>query len=287
MSSIVGEYKALEWNIAGRSGQGGRPVDMIVREILKREADFVILTEFVETKETPNFKSSLEKEGYLVFTTKPIRNKNGILIAVHSKKVVAASAEGDLFMDIINKGPNFLRVNAELKPTENVELKPPGKKIALIGVRMRTNKDTRKIQAGLLRNHIAGCKTDTSVLCMGDFNASKESLVDKDALNMNPENCEMYSPGSCSSAEGVSANTCADKELLNWSYVSLGGKKLSLDHMFISKDCSCKNYNYDWSFVNPDNGYNTLTSSDYLSEKTALPDHAILTGTITIHCADT
>lgn len=283
--NIVSVLKIIEWNINGRSGYNPAYAipPFITNVIAEQNAHIIVLTELFITAGWHHLRSFLE-ENYKIFTSPYISEQNSVLIGI--KKDIEDFDYGSLKTTTQMNGnckddPNFLQISA------NYNKKP----FTIIGTRIRVGDGgeedllARKKQRESIYTHINSLENITQLICIGDFNATPRFLWITESLT---GYLDLKSKGfelACPSYNTIN-NTYhrVNKEYSCWSFVHKDGVgidkgKTSIDNI-ISKGVYLDNLDYIWSFVNQNNGYGYLKPEDYKSDL-FLPDHAILTATIT------
>lgn len=265
-------FTAMHWNINNRFSDDTPIITLI--EILKTNADIVVLTEYYKTNNYLEIKEALEEWGYKVFLDprdrkKHIRQvciaiKKNMLISYEEPKVLFDN-EDDLFgnkendNDCKNQMPNFMSIKAIIKDRS-------GKKIPLviIGTRIRianskgdNNEHGRIHRKGQFENLIKQInklkKDNENIIVLGDFNIGANRYV-KDNWN--------YEKDFKNELDNIDF---AIKTPEGNSY-SMSNSKLKLDHLLLSK--SMQKYPVETQYCQK--GWK---NSDCRAN---IPDHAIL-----------
>ncbi|HES9516396.1 endonuclease/exonuclease/phosphatase [Streptococcus pneumoniae] len=247
---------ASTWNINQRSGLGKQVPDMVTDELIKLNSDIICLTEYVKTDSHSLFCSSLEVNGYTIFSDhRSLDFGNEILIAIKSNLI---SDSKIIIIDNNNDNPNFLMVKANIA----------GKKLNIIGTRIKTGgKDIiqdfkeRKIQLDNLITHLP--ENNEMTIVLGDFN-NGFFKKDDDIQSYKGKAREYYSyPLLVSEMNKVGLTVYTPNNVNSWKYCKL-------DHI-IGNIC-ISDENYLWDF---------LKNPDY-KNKVSYPDHAVLTASISL-----
>lgn len=172
----VDSLAVMEWNINGRSGSAPLghciPVNLIANEVLEKNPDIFVLTEFVPTAGWLDLKAILSRQ-YELFTSPYRPRQNGICIGVRKRGDITCLGERTLDFPA---GPDFHEVRVRVN----------GKELSVIGTRVqidlkaadRRNDDRvrhseqmqRFEQFQRLSAYIA---TLDNVVVVGDFNNSR------------------------------------------------------------------------------------------------------------------
>ena len=247
--------KYLEWNLHAMGGIGYVIPGFIAEYINK--SDIFVLTEFSTSKGWDSFEESLNSQHDLYCSPFMRVGYNQICIGIRkSLKLKVLSIKT---LDSCNmKLPEFLQLDVSIS----------NKFLSLIGVRIKTQGNSKTDQYKFLRDHINKIE---NVICLGDFNC------DSSELNQKLEKAaDVYGP-----------------RIVNgyFSFVFQNGDTLGLDWLITKGVSSVYNgyadsakspyATYDWSFITSHNGYDAKSSNDFLGIK-GLPDHAILKGMIEI-----
>lgn len=259
------EINIMEWNIHGATGYGNYSTPFFVADwIIDYNIDIAILTEFVTGCGWEYLQGRLEKN-YAIFVSPYVSKKNQCLIALKKNRgfdVDNVQAITEMNTAVKDR-PNFLQLNVEYNGTI----------IKVIGIRIRDFSNQNEWVS--LDEHLSGLENGI-VICMGDFNAywsDKTGTIWKTNRNTTlPNACKKF-----------------DIETPDWnlknnsfSYVLPGKKALSIDSLIYKGVSSVKDFKYEWEFVSKENGYGKLKACDEKSHLIGLPDHAILSGTITL-----
>ena len=246
------DIKYLEWNLRAMGGIDYKIPQFVVDHI--KQVDIFVLTEFCMAKGWSFFQQDL-KEFDLYCSPYVSKGYNQICIGIRKNigyEVVSVISKNVCDINI----PEFLQIDIE------IENKP----ISIIGLRIKTQKDTQKWQYEYLEQYL---QSIGNFICLGDFNAVCNTLTQYFSSV-----ADVYGP-----------------RILNGyhSFVHKNGDKCGLDWLVVRG--ITKVYNgypdvddspkatYDWSFITDTNGYGNKTKDDFLGIE-GLPDHAILKGMI-------
>lgn len=275
------KLKIAEWNINGRSGFGGNymlPVNLIVSELLKQNADVMVLTEFVEGNGILDLEVTLERVGYDLFTTVPGIGNGVAIIAKKELEGNIVSEHGN--MPRAQKGevdwPNFLCVRLN--------------EMIVIGTRIRVEKKfiDRKAQFDMLMEYVKDNFSDETFVITGDFNNGnihRDHEADK-YYDGYDKNLERYHYNYQMIYREVT-------DTYGWTFLSPGRDKANSGEYSIMTSCGdtkddhmitnipdspalTKRCKYDWSFVNERNGYGKRNATCVLSDLIGKPDHGML-----------
>lgn len=254
------------WNINQRAGVGALNIipNLVFEELMKRNLDVIILTEFYESLNSQELLLNLVNSNYTVKTSGYFTNSNQILIAVKNDLV---TSDIDVYcFSNIDPLPNLLHLRMN--------------DINIIGTRIKiggysryqdvVNQDfmDRRKQLNKLIDYASNL--EGQILVMGDFNNGKHNDFDIDKTykdvareyfnyylmkeDFETNNFLVHTPNESYSWKGNSNNQC------------------KLDHIITKNIFEVSNLKYDWEFIN---------NLDY-KEQVGYPDHAILTATISI-----
>lgn len=291
--------KIFVWNINQRSsGQEIPPV--VSKEILKYEADIVILTEFIsatDEKRLRNIQKFIYDDGistkYDCYYNVSRKDSNGILIAIREDFKNSNNIKINKpveCMEANNKHqeqPNFLQLNIIVNE----------KPVSIIGTRIRIGSTSRsdlierREQVLSLIDHLDKLKVRDkekyeNIIIAGDFNNLKISgketeyylterknyhgTVRFDTYNYHILKDDFYNYA------GMDVSTPkSEPNKPTWSWVDKYRNKYKQDHI-ISRGVNVSATEYVWDFVNKDNGYSGKNPQDYKSSLVGYPDHAIL-----------
>lgn len=269
-SKKIESLNFFEWNIHGYGGYGNYAIPNFVADtILEKNADIIILVEFIIGKGWDYFVNTLEKK-YNIFVSPYATGRNQVLIAL--KKGKEFNIKEILTLNPLENGkPEFLRIDLEWKQ----------KPLTIIGVRIKSQGTNQEIasQFSFLEAQLT-LLTNTNVLCSGDFNVWKNPLSEK--LNLKRLNEKAKNKFCVSTPKHAMERNNFDS-LTTWSSIvkNMYGKigKALIDHIII-KGLIVNDPLYSWDFVKERNGYGKLQKEAYKSHLIGLPDHAILTATI-------
>lgn len=248
-------YSYMEWNIRGAGGSQYTTPHFVPEYVYKKQADIVVLTEFVISP-TFDYLVSLLRKKYFVFISPYVVGYNQVLIGLDMHKFPKSSITDIQSYNVIDRQiPELLDVTV----SEN------GKMLHIVGVRVKKLANKEKEQLNFL-DMLFYNKDYDNLLCVGDFNrvAGNTKFVNSKA--------KVYSPRTYNNE--------------NWSFVHNNGDVVGIDLVVakgiqVNKEASRKNQyaEYDWNFINRNNGYGILTKESNLNSLTCRPDHAILQGT--------
>lgn len=244
------ELRYLEWNLHAMGGKGYSIPKFISDHI--KPVDIFVLTEFCSGDDWDDFKRDIEKDFDLYISPYLSKGYNQVCIGLRRK--INYNLLSIVTVDACDtKIPEYLQVDIEID----------GKKLSIIGTRIKTESNTKEFQYDYLKRVIK--KTDT-VLCLGDFNCV-HNVLSKTFSGI----VDVYGPRVVNGYH---------------SFVFKNGDVCGLDWL-LAKDLKVYNgyadkhqtpiATYDWSFINSNNGYGNKTEYDCLNIN-GLPDHAILKG---------
>lgn len=267
--------RVLEWNIHGAQGYGNYCIpEFVADEIMQKEGlpDIIVLTEFVMGCGWDYLRGVLSKR-YSLFCSPYVSKQNGVLIALRNDVFNLDSAVVTTGLNTSEtEKPNFLQVT----------LKHNDIPFTVIGTRIRVARDQelniklKKNQFKALDDHLSSMREE-HVICIGDFNvywSNKDGSIwnkkENYTLPKTSESFELHTPKW-------------NYEKNHFSYVLENNSLVSFDHVITRGiKITPASMQYDWSFINKENGYykscndKVLTPSDYKSDLIGLPDHAIL-----------
>lgn len=268
--------RILEWNINGRSGFRGAYVipPFVASEVLSREADIIILTEFVLTAGWHCFKSVVEVE-YELFTSPYVSGQNGILIGIRKNVygIDYSSIKIKTDMNTQYEKPNFLQVDFNYMNSH----------YSVIGVRTRVKKGEAVIpQLQAIYQHLLSLNQKNKIICAGDYNAYPRVLWKTTKINGTlSDTLETKGFGICCPAyDGIKDSYIRrNGDYIKWSFVHEDGGKSLLDHL-IYLGVGIESIDYDWKFITRENGYlkkeKNIHEQDNKEFLEGYPDHAML-----------
>ncbi|GEK32282.1 hypothetical protein KZO01_25910 [Kurthia zopfii] len=207
------------------------------------------------------------QDNYYMFISPFVYKHNQILIALNRNKFKERDISNIITINPVDvQSPEYLQINIK---TEQEKV------FSIIGTRIKTNclKEDREKQFDVLNNKI---RLIDKAICIGDFNITYSYAIKY------LTSAEIYGPRTRDNAR--------------WSFVHKDGGKVGIDLIAaknvrilqnekddLSDKEGYKMYaKYDWNFVTKKNGYERLTSSDYLPEFSGKPNHAILMGSFEV-----
>lgn len=255
-------YTFLEWNVQGAGGYSNYSTPKFVADtIIEKNIDIVVLVEFYIGCNFDYVRQCIQ-DNYYVFISPFVYEHNQILIALNRDKFKEVDISNIITINPMDtKLPEYLQINIEAEQD---------KVFSIMGTRIKTNcTEDRKKQFDFLNQQI---RLIDKVICIGDFNVTS-SYAQKFLTS-----AKIYGPRTLDNAR--------------WSFVHKDDGKTGIDLIAAKNIEIIKNEKddlsekegyemyakYDWNFVNKKNGYEKLTSSDYLPESTGKPNHAILIG---------
>lgn len=255
----------MEWNIHGAAGYGNYSTPYFVADwIVDHNIHIAILTEFVTGCGWEYLQGRLEKE-YAIFVSPYVSKKNQCLIAL--KKNIGFDVDNVQLITEMNTAikdrPNFLQLNVEYN----------GKTINVIGTRIRDFRNKNEWDA--LDEHLS-CLVNGIVVCMGDFNAYWSD--ETGSIWKSKKNTTLPKTSKIFDIETPDWNLKKN----SFSYVLPGKKARNIDSLIYKGVSLVKEFEYEWGFVSKKNGYGQLEACDEKSNLIGLPDHAILSGMITL-----
>lgn len=262
----------IEWNINQRARKENIP-NFIFDELITRDADIVVLTEFDDTTNSEQFLNTFKNCGYNYVKTNNDLDQNQIAILV--KNNIKINNSNSYKSKNNNAIPNMILVNCEFNNTV----------FSMLGVRIRIgtgNKEdyeSRKKQMSFILTESK--KISNPLVMIGDFNNLRINTPIKpwnlSVLDnfLKKQNLKRHTPNNKHSW-GVKYN--AYKHQLD-GYISN-------DHLVTSSSIRVKHIDYDWGFVER-NKYQIDNKVDIYNQKRILipvgfPDHAILISNIII-----
>jgi len=249
--------KCLHWNINQRF-PSNTPV-MIIAEIMRQDADIIILTEFYKTENYDEILvTPLKQCGYRIFLD-PRNRKDKIrqvMIAVRSKLIMNQEVTPLYLHD--NEGniengkcPNYLRIDIK------IDYMP----ISIIGTRIRVwessgieEQKRRKNQFKTLLKELSKLPDESNLIIMGDFNISDDDAYKKSGSKWHFDN---------------DYKSALERKNLKL-YIPKKGfspfkSNYKLDHLIVSKDIDVEDYTYFCNDSWPDKGKNNPDHSIFLS----------------------
>jgi len=268
--------RLMEWNIHGKGGYGNysMPAKMITNTIksMKPIPDVIVLLEFIKSAEGYNeLQECFTKLGFDIFTTNN-KSLNGVLIAInscYSPKFIKEEVE-------------YLEVGVNLSDNRVVSI--IGMRILTQGTYSKFAKRRELFKSRL--DAISHGKKDF-ILMFDANNGAIQYEVNKYYRYLECERKEYNYQyiWRCVEDDYKWAIITPDKggPYIKGKYSIVTGKNhpenyhTKEDHIISSfKESYFTNIDYLWDFVNEDNGYGKLKSTDFLGELEGLPDHAIL-----------
>ncbi|MGO1314664.1 MAG: endonuclease/exonuclease/phosphatase family protein [Staphylococcus equorum] len=256
------------WNINQRSGSNNTVIPILVfEELLKRNLDVIVLTEYSDVQNHKEFINKLMCAGYRVEKSKHGKNTNQILIAV--KHTIVTSDIEIHYFDNIETLPNLLHLKIN-------EFNIVGARIKIDGYDSQEEANQefldRRMQLEKMIDYISGLENDNEFLLLGDLNNGKHSEfdVDKTYKGLAREHYNYYLIKDLLRNKGFRLHTPVE----SYSWKSSPKNQCKLDHIVTKKisDSEITNVKYDWDFTD---------RVDY-KKQVGFPDHAILTATIKI-----
>ena len=261
------KYTFLEWNVQGAGGYCDYSTPkFVVDTIIETDIDIVVLVEFYIGCNFDYVRQRIQ-DNYYMFISPFVYKHNQILVALNKSKFKEEDIRNIVTINPMNtKFPEYLQIDIETEQD---------KVFSIMGTRIKTNcpKMDKKKQFDFLNEQIG---LIDKVICIGDFNVTysyaQQFLTSAD----------IYAPRTLKNAR--------------WSFVHKNGDKVGIDLIAVKNIRILQNENddlsekdgykmyakYDWNFVNKKNGYEKLTSSDYLPEFSGKPNHAILIGSFEV-----
>lgn len=253
------------WNINQRAGSQNTNIPALVfEELMKRNLDIIVLTEFYESDNYQDLILSLINEHYSVRTSKYDINSNQILIAVKNELI---SSEIHInYFDNVDTLPNLLHLKIN-------DMNIIGTRIKIGGyskTQNKINKDfiDRRNQLKKLIDFTS--KLEGCTLILGDFNNGKHSEydIDKTYKGVAREYYNYY----LMKKDFESKNFIVHTPNESYSWKGNSNTYCKLDHIITNAVSEVSDLKYDWGFIN---------NSDY-KEQVGYPDHAILSASISI-----
>ncbi|WP_239710716.1 MULTISPECIES: endonuclease/exonuclease/phosphatase family protein [unclassified Mammaliicoccus] len=255
------------WNINQRSGSRNAVIpNLVLEELLKRDLDIIVLTEYSDVQNHENFINKLMHAGYSVKKTRYEKNTNQILIAV--KHTLVASDIEVHYFDNIETLPNLLHLKI------NNKLNIVGTRIKIGGYANQEEANQefldRRMQLERMIDYISGLENANEIILLGDLNNGKHNEFDEDKTykGLPREHYNYYLIKDLLRDKGFKLHTPVE----SYSWKSSPKNQCKLDHIVTKKisDSEITNVKYDWDFTD---------RVDYKKE-VGFPDHAILTATI-------
>ncbi len=275
----MGNISIVEWNINQRTSN--KSIEVFVSHELTKTKPHIIFV--VEYKEDTIFEDTIRMSGYKVYSSGKVQGKNEVLIAIRN--------DGN-FTNIqrnIDNVPNSLDILS-------IGVRFDNRNICLIGARIQIGVGNaadyvdRGKQLSELVSYTKLIKENyESVIIAGDFNHGQIREEDNEDFLY-----EDYLQEPCSYQKmkkmfkEIECQVCTPKgnnnKTFSWVGMMRDKKKYYIkeDHIIISNNISQNTINYEWDFVNKKNGYADLTSNDYKSEFSGMPDHGKLVATVSI-----
>ncbi|WP_079708726.1 endonuclease/exonuclease/phosphatase family protein [Paraliobacillus ryukyuensis] len=258
------KYTFLEWNVQGAGGYPDYSTpNFVIDTIIEKNVDIIVLVEFYIGCNFDYVRQRMQ-DYYYIFISPFVYKHNQILIALNRNKFKERDINDIITINPMDKKfPEYLQINIK---TEQEKI------FSIMGTRIKTN-CLREKQFDFLNNKI---RLIDKVICIGDFNVTNSHACKY------LTSTEIYGPRTLDNAR--------------WSFVHKDGGKVGIDLIAVknirilqnekddlSEKEGYKMYaKYDWDFVNKKNGYERLTSSDYLPEFSGKPNHAILLGSFEV-----
>lgn len=299
---IAAPLKVMEWNINARTARPGYsvPVNLIANEVLKKEPDIFVLTEFVQAGGWLDLKAILSSE-YELSVSPYQPHRNGICIGIRKGSGIACvGGRARTFCD----GPDFHELVVRIN----------GKPVSVIGTRIRIDwkkKHSKRFDEQLLEQkerfqqflrlveYIAPLEED--VLVLGDFNNSRilgpEDEADegkfqeayqakKAVLSLAYNYQKMRAALTARTAGKLSLRTaegCASSVGAFWDESIHQAcpprpnreQKHKYDHIITRSDLCVRAAEYDWDFLNF-YGPEHFEAGKGSKIRAGFPDHAIL-----------
>ena len=255
--------KLIEWNIHGAAAfpcnNGYKIPRWTVDEIIKQDAECVVLTEFIVAKGWDYLQEQLEKNEYNWFVS-ATTGANGILISLKKNEKYVFRQNSFKSSQIFGETvvPDFAEVRFKIGEDQ----------VSIIGVRIKRdikNEDPYYTirQFICLDNYLSNLRH--KVICVGDFGTNWAGNWKKESNFTLPQTAKTYD-----------IYTPPYRESEDWfSYVKFDGSKkikMQLDHMITN--CRAETPSYDWSFIKESNRCVALDKVFY-NKLVGLPDHAI------------
>ncbi|TDM02388.1 endonuclease/exonuclease/phosphatase family protein [Macrococcus carouselicus] len=251
----------LGWNINQRCGKSKNHElpKLISEEILSRNVDIFILTEFYLVKNYQSFIDEMEKNNYLIKYSDHKGISNEVLIGVKKHLINDEFSFKDFSKFQCNLLPDFIHVTLG-------DLNIIGARIK-IGSNLKTQESMdkdfleRENQLKTIVNYTS--KLDGRILGLGDFNNGR--YKDGDSINSYPGVARQYYsyPLILKYFNDYGIEVHTPKELCSWK--DQWNNHYKLDHIF-AKDIIISDIKYDWDF----------TKRDDYKKTVGYPDHAIL-----------
>ena len=272
----MSDYTILTWNINGRSSSSGYIPGFVGRAILEKEADIVILTEFVfcngtagdaEKKNAFEFLENIfVKNGYDYYPKEPTKNTenhvNEILIAWKTD-CFNLNPAGQIFSAVCSKErnvPNFLTISLIEKKT-GTPLRVAGVRITMTTVGSENYPEQARLRYREMEMvyNVLELLSEDCVLIGGDFNNYRRNTI-------RPE-------------WNIHQLTCGREEYTSYtpdgdSYDGLHGAPPVPEDHFIAKGCTVLEYDYCRDFATGNPVYPKAPSLRYVHPP--IPDHAML-----------
>lgn len=254
--------KLLELNVHGAAAfpcnNGYKIPKWVVDEIIKQDAECVVLTEFVVAKGWDYLQERLEHSEYNWFVSANT-GANGILIALKKNEKYAFMQHPFKSSQILGEtGPDFAELCFKFGEED----------VSIIGIRIKNdikNEDPYYTfrQFVCLDNYLSSLRH--KVICVGDFGtnwAERWKNESNNTLLQTAKTYDIYTPPY---------RGCDD-----WfSYVKFdGSKKIKMQCDHLITNCRAENPSYDWSYIKESNGCVDLDKVFY-NKLVGLPDHAI------------
>lgn len=307
------QLEAIAWNINGRANWNQKyEIPRFVVDIISnshkiiyshKNADIIILTEFVIAKGWNYLQEKLEKDYVLITTYTAFQNS--VLIGIKksiiegkTNDIVCTSQINDVYSG--DSIPDFLQIKLKVKKDCQE------KEICVIGTRIRTtindfrqknerekqellDKDfqDRKKQFDAIVKHVKSLNVPAIII--GDFNNGNiqyERNKNQEYTNISRQffNYQMIWRiiEDDNNWKLGTPDQGGDYTNGKFSYVSKDKSHTKEDHLICTGNSNVLMCDYNWDFITKENGYDNLKPTDYKSDLSGLPDHAILVATVEI-----
>lgn len=264
--------KLMEWNINGRGGHnyGFIPVRMIIDEIMNISPDVIVLLEFIKAANGwCDLNTALDKLGYVVYTTKYLPGKNGVLIAIRKEWQSEKVTEDIEYLAVKMRQSNY--------------------HITIIGTRILTQDEYENfIERKKLFDALLNRLPNTPFIMLFDANNGHiQNEYDKYFVYKEGNRKHYNYQYIWGQVEDIKkwALITPDKggRYTNGKYSIITGEHepenyhTKEDHIISSfSEALFENADYIWDFVDRKNGYGKKKPTDVISDLFGLPDHGIL-----------
>lgn len=251
------------WNINQRAGSRNTLIPTLVfEELMKKNLDVLVLTEFFETSNSKELISNLNNANYTVRMSEYEVNSNQILVAIKNELV-----NTDIDVHCFNNNdtlPNLLhlRINDLNIIGTRIKIGPYSNNQEIL------NHDFMDRRNQLYKLIDYASNLEGQIIILGDFNNGKhnENDIDKTFKGVAREHFNYYLMKEDFKTHNFLLHTPEN----SYSWQANNSTQCKLDHIIVKNISKVTNVKYDWSFLN---------RSDY-KIKVGYPNHALLSATV-------